>query len=396
MPRRRWVRIVLALVVAVVVVIAGYLTYVAVRRSQPVTLPAPTGRYQVGRQMFDWTDRSRIDPVAPRPGMARELSVWVWYPATRPGGTPAPYAPGAWGGLHLSGVASLAESGFGAVRDHSFDGAPVATGRFPVVVLEPGLGLSAPQYTTLAENVASHGYLVAGVTPTYSASLTVLHGQAVTATAAGNPSDLGAAASTFAAGNKLVDEWAADARFAVAQVTVTFAQHVNGGGGTAYFGHSFGGAAALVACSTDTRCAGAVDLDGAQFGDVVTTGTHVPTMIMASATSCVTGTCQNPTGESAAERAHARSLLAASTGPVWCYQINDAQHFNFSDYGAYFLAFPLRNVVPLGSIDGDLALTITNAYLVAFLDNVLHGTGEPLLTSATSPYAQVTVQRHGG
>jgi predicted dienelactone hydrolase len=198
----------------------GYLEYVAVRHAQPVTLPAPTGKYKVGRAMFDWTDRSRIDPLAPRPGRPRELSVWLWYPAPHDAeGRQAPYAPGAWGQLHFPGVVGLGETSFGAVRDHALAGAPVAGGRFPIAVLEPGLGLAAPQYTTVAENLASHGYLVAGVTPTYSANLTVLHGRAVHETAAGNPPRLNADLHSAAArrtGDRLVGVWAADARFAAA------------------------------------------------------------------------------------------------------------------------------------------------------------------------------------
>ncbi|MCW2904066.1 MAG: uncharacterized protein JWO67_6331, partial [Streptosporangiaceae bacterium] len=61
------------------------------------------------------------------------------------------------------------------------------------------LGFAAPQYTTLAENLASHGYLVAGVTPTYSANLTVLHGHTLHATTAGNPPAFDAADCTPAA-----------------------------------------------------------------------------------------------------------------------------------------------------------------------------------------------------
>ncbi|MGH3320979.1 MAG: hypothetical protein ACRDN9_12485 [Streptosporangiaceae bacterium] len=51
--------------------------------------------------------------------------------------------------------------------------------------------------------------------------------------------------------------------------------------------------------------------------------------------------------------------------------INGTLHFNFSDYAVYYLAAPLRHLIPLGGIDGDLGLTITNAYLAAFLDHTV-------------------------
>src|SRR5207249_4221357 len=181
--RRRWSRVVLRLALALVVALGGYVGYVAIRAAQPVTLPAPTGPYAVGRTVVDWTDSSRTDPLAPQPGTPRDLSVWLWYPgAPGPGAPQAPYAPDAWEGLHFGGPFALAETDFADVHGHSFADVPVADGRFPVVVLEPGMGLAAPQFTTIAESLASHGYVVAGVTPTYSANLTVLDGRAVSAT----------------------------------------------------------------------------------------------------------------------------------------------------------------------------------------------------------------------
>jgi hypothetical protein len=49
-------------------------------------------------------------------------------------------------------------------------------------------------------------------------------------------------------------------------------------------------------------------------------------------------------------------------------------------------------VVGLGSIDGGDALTITNAYLTAFVDHVARGLPEPLLAGRSSPYPQIEVQ----
>lgn len=397
---RRWPRWVVWIALTLVVAVGGYVGYVAIRAAQPVTLPAPTGPYQVGRTILEWTDGTRTDPLAPQPGKPRELSVWLWYPGLPgPGAQHAPYAPGAWAGLHVSGPAGLGETSLTDVHGHSFADVPIAPGRFPVAVLEPGLGLAAPQYTALAENLASHGYLVAGVTPTYSANLTVLNGQTVSATEAGKPAATDTAnehaGQAQTVGDRLVTVWADDARFAATQVATLnasgrFAEHINAGT-IVYAGHSFGGAAALEACRTDPHCAGAADLDGTQFGTVVHTGLTKPMMLIGSQNSCVTGTCQPAGTGDQASRDTARTLLAAGTGGAWCYEITGAEHFNFSDYGSYYLAAPIRSQVPLGSIDGTEALTITNAYLAAFADHVTQGRPEPLLTGPT-PYPPVRVQ----
>ncbi|RSM45834.1 alpha/beta hydrolase [Amycolatopsis balhimycina DSM 5908] len=391
----------LVLVLGFAVALGGYVGYVAIRAAQPVTLPAPTGAYPVGRTIIGWTDHTRTDSLAPQPGTPRELSVWLWYPAAPgPDAQPAPYTPGAWSGLHLGGVPGLGETGFDEVHDHALADVPVAGGRFPIAVLAPGLGLAAPQYTTIAENLASHGYLVTGVTPTYSANLTVLNGQTVSATDAGNPPVFDAtdlhAGPAQAAGDRLVGIWAADDRFAAAHVAALdssgrFAGHVDATT-TVYLGHSFGGAAALEACSSDPHCAGAADLDGTQYGTVVHTGLTKPMLLVGSENSCITGICQPADAGDQADRDTARVLLAATTGPTWCYRINGAEHFNFSDYGTYYLAAPIRTQLALGPINGAEALTITGAYLTAFADHVTRGRPEPLLTGPP-PYPQVDVQR---
>jgi len=398
--KRRWVRWVLWIGLVLVVALSGYTGYVASRAAQPVTLPSPTGPYKVGRTLVEWTDSARTDQLAPQPGKPRELSVWLWYPGVPgPGAQHAPYTPGAWAGLHLSGPAGLGETRFADVRDNSYADVPVAGGQFPVVVLEPGMGLAAPQYATLAEELASHGYLVAGVTPTYSANLTVLDGQTVSATEAGKPSAIDTtnehAGDAQAAGDRLVAIWAADGQFVATHVaglntSGRFAGQINAST-IVYAGHSFGGAAALEACRTDSRCAGAVDLDGTQYGTVVRSGLAKPMMLIGSRNSCITGTCQPVDAGDQASRDTAWTLLVASTGDVWCYQITGAGHFNFSDYGGYYLAAPIRSQVPLGPIDGTEALTITNAYLTAFVDHVTQGRPEPLLTGH-SPYPQIDVQ----
>jgi predicted dienelactone hydrolase len=392
---RRAARPVAALLLVAVVVAAGYLAWVALQRSRPLSLPAPDGRYRVGRSELTWTDAGRTDPLAPRPGTRRTLSVWIWYPAPRNSiDNRAPYAPGAWAGLHLTGVAGFFEGRFDVVRGHALSEAPVADGTFPIVVLEPGMGLAAPQYTALAEGLASHGYLVAGVTPTYSARLTVLGSSAVRSTPRGNPSDLGErTASADAEANRLVDVWAADARFVAAQVARLAVTGQFGGrvlpNRTAYVGHSFGGAAALQACSTDPRCVAAADLDGTPYGTVVRSGLHVPLLLLGSQDSCVTGSCAADSADDRADVATTRSLLAASTGPAWCSTIEGARHLDFSDYGALYLARPLRATLALGDIDAARSLRIQQDYLAAYLDHTTRGAPVGVLDPRSRRYPEL-------
>jgi dienelactone hydrolase len=325
----------------VVLLLGGYAGFLGHRSRHPVSV-APTGPYPVGRGEQEVADRSRTDELAPRGGDPRVLSVWLWYPAASTG-QPARYAPGAWTGLRKFGWAQTA---LDRVRTGTYANVPVAPGSFPLVVLMPGLGFSAPQYQELAAGIAGHGYIVAGVTPTYSANLSVVGGRAVPASAAGDPSDLAGPR-----GSGLAAVWAGDARFAAYEVGVLLGTHVDRRR-VAYVGHSFGGAAALEACREDAACTGAVDLDGTPYGPVVTAGLRKPLLILSS-------------GEGGADRdASTRSLLEASGPAAWSYTIDGARHFDFTDYAAYWLAAPVRAVLPLGN---PRTLAVTDSYLAAFL-----------------------------
>lgn len=340
---------VLTIAAAAALLICGaYAGYLRHRERQAVSL-APTGPFPVGRAIHELADRSRIDELSPRGGNPRVLSVWLWYPAGSRSNTESAYAPEAWAGLHKFG---WAETGFDKIRTGTYDEAPVATGTFPIVVLMPGLGFSAPQYSALAADLASHGYLVAGVTPTYSANLTVLGGHPVKQSAAGDPSDLDGPP-----GDRLAAVWAADARFAADQVGVLLGPAADRTR-VVYLGHSFGGAASLEACRVDPRCVGAADLDGTPVGPVVTLGLQHPMLLLSSGR------------DGAAGDAATRSLFAASGPTAWAYTLARARHFDFSDYGAYWLAAPLRAVLPLAD---RRTIAITRSYLAAFLDTAMAG-----------------------
>jgi hypothetical protein len=232
-------------------------------------------------------------------------------------------------------------------------------------------------YASIAEDLASHGYLVAGVTPTYSANLTVLDGQAIASKPDANPPNLGDENDNARRiGDHLVGVWAADARFAAGMVGKQLPNSIDGSIGPSYVGHSFGGAASLEACRLDQRCAAAVDLDGSQYGDVVTKGLKAPVLLLGADDSCITSVC-GPDAKQDKDRERAISLLKASTGTAWCATIPGTRHFNFTDYGVYYLASPLRAYLPLGSAGPRHAITVQNGYLTSFLANSLRQTSAP-------------------
>ncbi len=366
MPRGRAARVMrraAATSAVLLVVTCAYVGYVALRSRAAVDLPIPTGPFAVGRVVSTATDPARGE---------RKLSVWAWYPATSGTGRSAHYAPGAWSGLAIG--LPLGETRLDRIRDIAHDSATPAAGRFPLVLLLPGLGFAAPQYAVLAEELASRGYVVVGVTPTGSANLTVLDGQALASTEEGNPSDFAGeqTAHDRAVGERLLRTWVGDARFAADWTTSPagaglLKSHVDHAH-LAYIGHSFGGTTALQACHDDPRCRASVDLDGAIYGSVATRGLDVPSLLVGHEGSCITGQCGRTTASDRADAFAAETYIAASTATVQRATVDGTGHLNFTDYGIYYWALPLRKLLGLGSADGRQALSQTTVLIVQTLN----------------------------
>ncbi|MFD0526842.1 hypothetical protein ACFQ1I_05490 [Kitasatospora arboriphila] len=139
--------------------------------------PRPTGPYAVGTRVVEWTDGQRPSwpPTTPTTG-----APWSSSSGTRPSPPPGPLAPATWGGRRRSPgrsptpwpgtPGSRASCSTGArARTRAVPDAAVAArgGRFPVVLFSPGLGGVRGQNTAWAEELASHGYVVAAsTTPT--------------------------------------------------------------------------------------------------------------------------------------------------------------------------------------------------------------------------------------
>src|SRR5262245_32246733 len=180
-----------------------------------VTLPAPTGSFAVGRATDVWRDD------------ARELPIWIWYPAVKSAGAkPADYVPRYW----LDALGQRPRSRIGAVmgtllaRDaarvhaHGLVDAPVAPAQpaYPVVILRGGLGAWTTDYTTLAEDLASHGYVVVGFdAPGRTGVVVFPDGRVVERSPENNPETVATEAARVEIANRLLDGWVRDVGFVV-------------------------------------------------------------------------------------------------------------------------------------------------------------------------------------
>src|SRR5579864_7613449 len=152
--------------------LAVFLGSLWIEHRTAVTLPTPTGTFAVGRATYDWADGAALDTLAPVPGTKRELLVWIWYPAAA-GQTVSmdEYVPAQMRAAAgpPGGLLGFLTRDLSKVHAHSIRniGVPPQQQSYPVVIMRAGASAEVSNYTTLAEDLASHGYVVVGFDAPY-------------------------------------------------------------------------------------------------------------------------------------------------------------------------------------------------------------------------------------
>jgi pimeloyl-ACP methyl ester carboxylesterase len=397
-----WLAKAAAIVIAIAMALVAALLLVMWREHESaITLPSPTGHFAVGRTTFTWTNEAETDELAP--GSKRQMVVWVWYPAVRSNGDlPAEYLPSQWRAAVAARQGSFMRLFFkrdpAVVRTHSLADARVSPEQraYPVVLLRAGGSALTTDFTTLAEDLASHGYFVVGFDAPYRSFVVVFpDGRVVARSPAYNVENANGNLADPVI-NRLLEMWTSDAKFIVTQL-----QRLNDDSPGRFtrridvqrlgmFGHSFGGATALQFCHEDSRCKAAVDLDGIPFGTVVREGLTKPCMFLLSDHS---GEMSDPSsGQVLAEIQSMYDRLP--DGRLYAV-IRTANHFTFSDQILLNSQAALRllRMVGFGGLDGRRGLAISADYVRTFFDVHLNGVSAASLTSLSGRYEEV--QRQG-
>ncbi len=369
-----------------------------------ITLPTPTGPFAVGRAIYDWADGAALDTLAPVPGTKRELLVWIWYPAA-PGQSVAmaDYLPaqmraaaGPSGGQLRPLTRDLAN-----VHAHSIQNSAVSPQQrsYPVVLLRAGASLEVWNYSTLAEDLASHGFVVVGFDAPYRTFTVVFPDGRVMRRLPANDPELcleTTGQQRDLCAMRVLNAWTGDMAFVLdrlAQLNASDASGIFAGrldmARVGVFGHSFGGAAAALFCHEDSRCKAGVDVDGDLHGNVIKAGIHRPFMFLMSDHSHES---DSEGGQVWADIQSVYDRLPVN-GRLYI-EIRGANHFLFSDDGALLKShIVLRTLRLLGivGIDGRRQLAVTAYCLRSFFDAYLKGKGvsPPKIASPLYPEIQV-------
>lgn len=363
-------------------------------------MPAPTGHFAVGRTTYTWVNNAKIDELAPSPGEKREVVVWIWYPAASTKSAPSvEYLPAPWR-LALAQHSGVLMSQFltrdlSLVRTHSTSDPDVSPEQrsYPVIIMRAGGGALTTDFTTLAEDLASHGYIVMGFDAPYRTGLVVLpDNRVVIRPLTNDPENLPADQANRLI-NRLLLMWTSDTAFVVSQLERLNAADPAGKftgrldmQRLGMFGHSFGGAQALQFCHDDSRCKAGIDMDGAPYGSVVQDSLKQPFMFIFSDHS-------RELSDPAARKIYSdiRSIYDRVPNGRQLIIIREANHFSFSDQmllKSHYLISVLR-LFGFGRLDGRRGLAITADYVHTFFDVYLKDSPAALLHKLSHLYPEV-------
>ncbi len=323
-------------------------TPVATPALQDITFPDLTGPYKVGRTAYEFLDQSRDETYASAPGLKRDLMVYFWYPASTTKRTKLlPYmdSPLMWdiasGWDRKGGYPGLGSR----IHSHAYSSRLLATDqpRYPVLIFDHANSLPVLFYASIAEEMASHGYIVVGMSHPYNSWVICYpDGRMLIA------GTVGQALNEFDPAN--LPLWTQDVRFVLDQLEKLNAtdEHFKGHLDLAHvgiLGHSSGGTNSIAVTAVDPRIKAGAALDGAD-----------KTLPKVTPFFYVFG------GPSQAQEAQDTYLLV----------INGTAHENYSDVSLLVPLVPAWTGF-VGTIDPAYALRITSSHLVAFFDHYLKG-----------------------
>ena len=341
---RRLARYIMRIALAAAVCGAAVLLLLWIEHRRSIELPAPTGPLAVGRTSVP----------------SRDFRLWIWYPSA----TAAPaddYLPAAiraeWEASRPSFINFLTAD-LSKVRGHSARDVAVSSAGapYPVVMLGGGgSGTSGLSFSTLAEDLASHGYLVVSVDAAAGRNPELCVGRAdedACATDLMVPlvERIGRALDRLKALS--IDDTRFRDKIDLARVGVV--------------GHSFGGAQAAQFCAQDRRCAAGIDIDGRLFSSVVRTGLSVPFMFLLSDH----GSLKDPIDQQIMDQIQTVYDRQPRDTRMRAF-IRGAHHFTFSDDGALLKSAVFRVLLRLLGrlhIDGRRQVVVTAYALRTFVD----------------------------
>jgi predicted dienelactone hydrolase len=334
-----------------------------------LTIPEPTGAYDVGTVQLHLVDEGRPDVWVPEED--RELMVSMWYPTADTGAT-VPYMTaeeGALFGAQLQVPGDLLAS----VGTNAVLGAePLAEdGSLPLVVLSPGFSFPRATLTGLAEELASHGYAVATIGHNYEAPISFPGRTTECLTCTHDDLDT----------DTLVPNRAEDLSFVLDELTGDDAAWEDAGiidaDRIAVGGHSIGGASAHRVLANDDRFDAGFNLDGTFFA-LDPHKLDRPFLMVGAAEH----------GQPGEDKTWRKAWKRLDDWKRWI-TVDGTTHSSMTDFG------PLGEQAGLNQdeLDGFRSNEISRSLVTAFVDTHLRGEEEPIFECANPDWPELEFHR---
>ena len=236
-------------------------------------IKSPTGSYNIGTQIFYWTDLDREEWFSEETDDSREIVVQVWYPSINKGKVKDPWLdhPKEREEALIENFKVpkfIAQSIDRVGTDTYININPDTDKIFPVIIFSHGFEGFRSQNTTQIQELVSHGYIVFALDHTYDAVLTILEDgtQVPTAKKYCKGCDTEKFYDVFL---PQIDTRIADIMFLIDQIEKIKSSEIKSNLSNiinfeqiGVFGHSFGGGTSLAVSILDPRVKSCLSLDG--------------------------------------------------------------------------------------------------------------------------------------
>ncbi|USB31597.1 Platelet-activating factor acetylhydrolase plasma/intracellular isoform II [Paenibacillus sp. YPG26] len=375
-----------------------------------VQLPEPSGSYAVGTRTLHFTDTEREEIFTERSEDKRELMVQIWYPSVhQQGDKSAPIFPenNEIFRKYIHAYASYLRlpdfvlDYWKYFRTNSIENSNIlrSSQSYPLIILSHGEGTGRILHISQAENLASHGYVVAAIDHTYSTTATAFPDGRVTLHDRVNTEE-----DKFLAFAKETGKvWNSDMNYVISRLErmnsgeeISFLKSMLDMKNIGIMGHSFGGATAFHEVQFNPKVKAGLNMDGTLYNLSLPNGPLKPFMILRAedfntwTTKYKQGAIQDPQlNKMISSELQVMNQIVKSGGDIM--YIQGTSHYNYTDLQLYSKLIQLTGMT--GNIDRYRSAKIVNEYVLNFFDRQLKGTGGDLLNDFYSTYPEVKMMK---